>query len=234
MTVLQQLHTRLAEISDLNHVSSLVGWDQQTYMPPGGSVARAEHSATLQKIIHEMFIADETGRLLDAAAREVNGHGPDSDEARLIRVTRRDYEKLRKIPAELVAEIARVTGQAVDVWTEARAASDWKPFSPYLARIFEPFARGAGAPAAHAADGTVGRRRSRTRGFARRRVSNGSKGECRAVESPVEHPVDRRVEEAFARLAVVDERPVEEHADVYDEVHRLLQGGLGDLAHPPR
>jgi len=137
MTALQQLRSRLAEISDLNHVSSLVGWDQQTYMPPGGSAARAEQSATLQKIVHQMFIADETGRLLDAAAREVNGSDHDSDEVRLISVTRRDYEKSRKVPAELVAEIARVTGQAVDVWAEARAASDWKPFSPYLARIID-------------------------------------------------------------------------------------------------
>ena len=84
-----------------------------------------------------MFIADETGQLLDAAAREVNGSDHDSDEVRLISVTRRDYEKSRKVPAELVAEIARVTGQAVDVWAEARAASDWKPFSPYLARIVD-------------------------------------------------------------------------------------------------
>jgi carboxypeptidase Taq len=137
MTDLQQLRTRLAEISDLNRVSSLVGWDQQTYMPPGGSAARAEQSATLQKIIHEMFIAAETGRLLDAAVREVNGLDPDSDDARLISVTRRDYEKSRKVPSELVAEIARVTGQAVDVWTEARTASNWKPFSPYLTRIFD-------------------------------------------------------------------------------------------------
>ena len=137
MTALQQLRSRLAEISDLNHVSSLVGWDQQTYMPPGGSAARAEQSATLQKIVHQMFIADETGRLLNAAAREVNGSDHDSDEVRLISVTRRDYEKSRKVPAELVAEIARVTGQAVDVWAEARAASDWKPFSPYLTRIID-------------------------------------------------------------------------------------------------
>ena len=137
MTHLQQLRTRLAEISDLNHVSALAGWDQQTYMPPGGSAARAEQSATLQKLAHEMFIAAETGRLLDAAAGEVNRLDPDSDEARLVSVARRDYEKSRKVPAELVAEIARVTGQAVDVWTEARAASDWKPFSPYLARVFE-------------------------------------------------------------------------------------------------
>lgn len=50
----------------------------------------------------------------------------------------------------------------------------------------------------------------------------------------MQHAVDPRVEEAFARLAVLDERPVEEHAEVYDEVHRLLQGALGDLARPPR
>jgi carboxypeptidase Taq len=137
MTALQQLRTRLAEVSDLNRVSALVGWDQQTYMPPGGGAARAEQSATLQKYIHEMFTADETGRLLEAAVAEVSSLDPDSDDARLVSVTQRDYEKSRKVPAELVAEIARVTGQAVDVWTEARAASDWKPFSPYLVRIFD-------------------------------------------------------------------------------------------------
>jgi carboxypeptidase Taq len=106
-------------------------------MPPGGGAARAEQSATLQKITHEMFIAAETGRLLEAAAAEVSGLDPDSDDVRLVSVTRRDYEKARKVSAELVAEIARVTGQAVDVWAEARAASDWQPFSPYLARIYE-------------------------------------------------------------------------------------------------
>ncbi len=137
MTALQQLRARLSEISDLNHASALIGWDQQTYMPPGGSAARAEQSATLQKIIHEMFTADETGRLLDAATGEVSGLDPDSDDARLVSVARRDFEKSRKVPAELVAEIARVTGQAVDVWTQARAASDWKPFSPYVVRIFD-------------------------------------------------------------------------------------------------
>jgi carboxypeptidase Taq len=145
MTALQQLRTRLAEISDLNRIGALVGWDQQTYMPPGGSAARAEQSATLQKIAHEMFIADETGRLLDAAASEVSRRDPDADDARLVSVTRRDYEKSRKVPTELVAEIARVTGQAVDVWADARAASDWKPFSPYLDRIFELHRRQADA-----------------------------------------------------------------------------------------
>jgi carboxypeptidase Taq len=142
MTTLSQLKTRLAEIVDLRHASSLIGWDQQTYMPTGGGAARAEQSATLQKISHEMFTAEETGRLLEAAAAEVAaaeaaGLDPDSDEARLVTVTRRDYEKARKVPSELVAEIARATGQAIEVWTQARAQSNWALFSPHLARIVD-------------------------------------------------------------------------------------------------
>jgi len=136
-TALDQLKTRLGEIHDLRRANALIGWDQQTYMPIGGSNARAEQSATLQKISHELFTADETGRLIDAAAHETDKLDPDSDDARLISVTRRDYHKSRKVPADLVAEIARVTGQAVDVWTQARARSDWKPFEPYLQKIVD-------------------------------------------------------------------------------------------------
>ena len=39
---LQMLKTRLGEIQDLNRAAALLGWDQQTYMPPGGAAARAE------------------------------------------------------------------------------------------------------------------------------------------------------------------------------------------------
>ena len=136
-TSLDQLKTRLGEIHDLHHANAVLGWDQQTYMPIAGSHARAEQSATLQKISHELFTADETGRLIDAAARETDRLDPDSDAARLVSVARRDYKKARKVPAELVAEIARVTGQAVDVWTQARVQSDWKPFAPYLQTIVD-------------------------------------------------------------------------------------------------
>ncbi len=136
-TALDQLKTRLGEIHDLRRANAVLGWDQQTYMPPGGSAARAEQSATLQKISHEMFTADETGRLIDAAAHETANLDPDSDDARLIAVTRRDYHKARKVPADLVAQIARVTGQAVDVWARARTQSDWAPFQPYLEKIVD-------------------------------------------------------------------------------------------------
>jgi len=134
---LTSLKTRLAEICDLRNAGMVLSWDRQVNMPPGGSAARAEQSATLQKITHEMFVANETGRLLDAAVNAVAKRDPDSDDARMVRVAQRDYEKARKLPAELIAETARVTGQAIGIWTLARKNNDWPAFEPWLEKIVD-------------------------------------------------------------------------------------------------
>ena len=62
---LQQLKNLLAEIADLNQITALLDWDQQTYMPPGGAENRGYQLATLQQIAHTKFVSDEIGRLLD-------------------------------------------------------------------------------------------------------------------------------------------------------------------------
>jgi carboxypeptidase Taq len=132
---LNELKTRLGEIRDLNHASALLGWDQQTYMPPGGAAARAEQLATLQKTAHAWFIADEIGELLEALRGA--GWDYDSDEASLVRVASRDYVKARKVPSELVAEFARTTALAYEAWAKARQASDFARFRPHLEKIVE-------------------------------------------------------------------------------------------------
>ena len=62
---LQELKTRLAEISDIRSATAVLGWDQQTYMPPGGAEGRGHQVATLQQIAHTKFVSDEIGKLLD-------------------------------------------------------------------------------------------------------------------------------------------------------------------------
>lgn len=37
MEKFDELKARLAEISDLERAAAVLGWDQQTYMPPGGA-----------------------------------------------------------------------------------------------------------------------------------------------------------------------------------------------------
>jgi carboxypeptidase Taq len=47
-------------------------------------------------------------------------------------VTRRDYEKQTKIPAELASEMARARALGQEAWVQARAESDFARFLPYL------------------------------------------------------------------------------------------------------
>ena len=132
---LNQLKALLAEISDLNAASALMGWDQQVYMPKGGAEARGTQLATLQKLIHEKSTSPEIGQLLEDLSAEAAGLDPDSDDARLIKVAKRDYERAVKAPPEFTAEFAKVTSDAFSAWMEARAEDDFSKFQPHLEKI---------------------------------------------------------------------------------------------------
>src|ERR1700733_15156905 len=137
---MQALKNRLGTVSDLDGATELAAWDQQTKMPPNGAQARAEVLGTLAALRHQLFTDDETGRLLESAAAELDDGGerdPDSDDARLIEVTRRRWEKSRRVPTELEAEMARASSEGQEAWVAARAASDFKSFAPYLERILQ-------------------------------------------------------------------------------------------------
>lgn len=134
---LDQLKLILGEVSDLNNTAALLGWDQQTYMPPGGAEGRGYQLATISRLAHDRFTSAEVGRLLDEARPEVAGLDPDSDDARLIRVTQRDFEKQTKVPSDLIAEFAQITTLAHSVWEQARAENDFARFQPYLEKIVD-------------------------------------------------------------------------------------------------
>jgi carboxypeptidase Taq len=132
-----QLKSRLMEIADLNKAAGLLGWDQRVMMPPAGAAVRAEVLATLGKIAHEKFTSDEMGKLLEDLKPYEESLPYDSDEASLIRVARRDYEKSVRVPANLRAEMSRASSQAQQVWVEARQKADFKHFLPMLERQIE-------------------------------------------------------------------------------------------------
>jgi carboxypeptidase Taq len=134
---LEQLKERLAEVMDLYKVVRLLSWDQQTMMPPAGTGHRADQMATVQQLAHERFIDPDVGRLLDELQPLEESLDPDSDDASLIRVARRDYEKAVNVPASLRAEMTRAAAEARPVWVKAKAESDFASFLPSLERIVE-------------------------------------------------------------------------------------------------
>jgi carboxypeptidase Taq len=126
------LKARLSEIWDLTKAAGLLSWDYQTMMPPGGAAVRGEQLGTLSKIAHERFVSAEIGRLLDNLGDWAEGLPYDSDEASLIRVARRDWEKERRVPGELREEMTRAGAEAFHVWVEARRTSNFELFLPRL------------------------------------------------------------------------------------------------------
>ncbi len=136
-THLDALKLRMGELDDLRHVATLADWDQQTQMPRGGGEARAEAMATMERIAHELFVDDETGRALEGAAAELEGSDPDSDDARLVRLVSRQYRKARRVPTELAADLARASSVGQEVWVRARENADFTAFAPALERNIE-------------------------------------------------------------------------------------------------
>ena len=136
-TTYEELRTRLAEIADLSRVIGLLFWDQRTMMPPTAAPARAEQLATLNRITHERFVSEEIGRLLEEARPEEESLEYESVEASHIRVARRDYEKARRVPPELRAEMVRTAALALPAWEQARRTSDFSAFLPHLERTLE-------------------------------------------------------------------------------------------------
>jgi carboxypeptidase Taq len=133
----RELLERLAEISDLGRARALLAWDERTHMPPGGAEIRAEQLATLTRVRHERLASDELGSLLDELRPAAEELPYESDEASMVRVATREWQKARRIPSQLRAEIARAASLAERVWIDARGGSDFGLFLPYLQRNVE-------------------------------------------------------------------------------------------------
>ncbi|HDD56035.1 MAG TPA: carboxypeptidase M32 [Chloroflexi bacterium] len=134
---LNRLKEILGVVADLNGAAALLDWDQQTYMPPGGVNNRGYQMATLESMAHSKFVSDEVGTLLEELKPYGESLDPESDDACLIEVTQREYQKSVKVPNAYVAEWSRVTTLAHGAWEEARKNDDFAHFQPHLEKIVE-------------------------------------------------------------------------------------------------
>lgn len=135
--LLAQLQQRLREIADLEGAAAVLNWDRVTYMPPGGASARARQLATLRQLAHTKFTDPKMGELLEGLELEYRDRPYDSDEASLIRIVRRDYDRAVRIPAAFLAEFSQHRATCYEAWAKARQADDFEIVRPYLEKTLE-------------------------------------------------------------------------------------------------
>jgi carboxypeptidase Taq len=130
---LERLRERMAELSDLAALEMLSSWDQLVTMPDAGAAARARQLGTLARLTHERATSEQIGEWL----AELDGEDLDELDRDIVRLARRDWERARRVPAELALELARASADGQESWRLARAADDFASFAPALRRNVE-------------------------------------------------------------------------------------------------
>ncbi len=130
----EELLNKSHTIEDLSAASALLGWDQETYMPEGASEARSHQISTVSTIIHEMYVEEATGELIEQAAAEV---GEDDWRGEFIREFRRTRENSVKLPVDFVREMSKARSTGQTSWRRARQASDFSLFRDDLSHIVD-------------------------------------------------------------------------------------------------
>jgi carboxypeptidase Taq len=135
MGALDALRARLAELADLDGLGALAEWDQQTKMPPAGAPARAHQLAALRRLAHDRAIDDQIGEWLGEL--ETRSDALDELDRDLVRLARRDWDRQRRVPSELVGELSQAGAEGQAAWLTAREDADFKAFAPSLRRNVE-------------------------------------------------------------------------------------------------
>jgi carboxypeptidase Taq len=132
-----ELIRRTRELSYLASTSSLLGWDEQTFMPEGGAAHRSAQMGLLAGLHHERATDPKLGELLAAVESSDLVAEPTSPAAVNARELRRSYNRRIRLPRTLVEELARTTSLAQPEWVAARTTCDFVRFRPWLEKIIQ-------------------------------------------------------------------------------------------------
>lgn len=132
-----RLLDHLRKTATLRSCISVLDWDRDVNLPPGGGELRARQLELLAGLVHARQCAPELGDLLGRAQEHADAEGADSDAAANVREARRAHEHALRVPRALVEETARVTTLARLAWGEARDAADFARFLPWLGKVFD-------------------------------------------------------------------------------------------------
>ena len=130
-----ELVSELRQTERLKSCAHVLGWDEQTNLPPNGAEHRSEQLALLAGMIHERATSPRLGDLLSGVA-DISGEAEvGSVEAANIREARRNYERATKLPRQLVEDLSRTTTLSQQAWVKARKDKDFVQFQPWLEKV---------------------------------------------------------------------------------------------------
>ncbi|MET0341491.1 MAG: carboxypeptidase M32 [Polyangiales bacterium] len=128
------LERHFQRLGHLQHLSSILHWDEAVMMPRASGPKRAEATATLHVLMHEQLTDPRLADLV-AAAGEAGGEPLTPVEAANLREIRRVVARAACLPAKLVEQSSEARMRSEQAWRQKRADNDFTGFAPLLTEV---------------------------------------------------------------------------------------------------
>lgn len=123
---------RFHRLSALDSAQAILSWDRSAMMPAGAAESRADTTATLAILAHEMLTAPPVADQLAAASAD---HTLSPVQQANLKAMQRAYIHATAVPAKLVDAVSRASSRCEQVWRQARPASDFAAVQPLLTEL---------------------------------------------------------------------------------------------------
>ena len=130
----EKYKAHLQKIADVQSASSVLHWDQETYMPAKGADLRAQQLATLAGIAHELSVTTQLGELLETLNLDTT---LSESEARNVKESLKDYKERKKYSTKFVELMSRTVSEALQAWQKAKKDNNFAYYIPFLEKVVD-------------------------------------------------------------------------------------------------
>jgi carboxypeptidase Taq len=127
------LEQHFRRLGHLQHVSAILQWDEAVMMPSASGEERAEATATLQVVLHELL----SDPRLEAQLEVASGEPLEPEQAANLREIARLVRRARALPKQLVEKSSVAQLRCEQAWRTLRAQNDFASFAPLLRTVID-------------------------------------------------------------------------------------------------
>lgn len=121
------------EAAVIGSAASVLGWDQETYLPSGAQAWRAKQLGWLSGRRHELITSDQWREALATALAGATS----ARETASLKESQRELERASLLPTSLIERESELTSLAKHAWAAARRSNDFSAFAPELQKILD-------------------------------------------------------------------------------------------------
>lgn len=118
-----------------DHVLGVLSLDAATVAPRNTWEGRGKTMEVLSQVTYDLLANPENEELFSYL--EANTGELDAQSRRELEVLRKNYDQLKKIPAEEYVAYSVLLNEAENVWHKAKKEDDFASFAPYLQKIVD-------------------------------------------------------------------------------------------------